>query len=163
VPCTLVLLGNVAVDDPEGEQIFESLLEHRDESLLILSFQDSALVNALQRRAGVILQKSIREGFGLTVAEAMWKGTPVIGGDTGGIRRQIEDGVNGFLVGSIPQAAERIVQLLTDKELRARLGREAGATVQKQFLLVRLLEDYLDLFNSFETAYRLKDVSSKVE
>jgi glycosyltransferase involved in cell wall biosynthesis len=75
-PCTPVLLGNIATDDPEGEQVFASLLKHRDERIRILSAQDSALVNALQRRAAVVLQKSIREGFGLTVAEAMWKGGP---------------------------------------------------------------------------------------
>jgi len=83
VPCTLVLLGNVATDDPEGEQVFASLLKHRDERIRILSAQDSALMNALQRRAAVVLQKSIREGFGLTVAEAMWKGAAVIGGNAG--------------------------------------------------------------------------------
>jgi trehalose synthase len=83
VPCTLVLLGNVATDDPEGEQVFASLLKHRDERIRILSAQDSALMNALQRRAALVLQKSIREGFGLTVAEAMWKGAAVIGGNAG--------------------------------------------------------------------------------
>ncbi len=84
VDCTLVLLGNVAMDDPEGAEVYRSLLRNREERIIILSRQDGALVNALQRRAAVVLQKSIREGFGLTVAEAMWKGTPVIGGNTGG-------------------------------------------------------------------------------
>ncbi len=105
VDCTLVLLGNVATDDPEGAEIYESLLDSREERVIILSVQDTALVNALQRQAAVVLQKSIREGFGLTVAEAMWKGTPVIGGNAGGIRYQIEDGVNGFLVSSAAEAA----------------------------------------------------------
>ena len=105
VDCTLVLLGNVATDDPEGAEIYESLLDSREERVIILSVQDTALVNALQRQAAVVLQKSIREGFGLTVAEAMWKGTPVIGGNAGGIRYQIEDGVNGFLVSSVEEAA----------------------------------------------------------
>ncbi|MBP1706512.1 MAG: glycosyl transferase group 1, partial [Chloroflexi bacterium] len=105
VDCTLVLLGNVATDDPEGQEVYNSLLENREERIIIHSVQDSALVNALQRRAAVILQKSLREGFGLTVAEAMWKGTPVVGGNVGGIRYQIEDGVNGFLVSSIEEAA----------------------------------------------------------
>ena len=112
VDCTLVLVGNVATDDPEGQEVFESLCECSEERIRILSVQDSALVNALQRRAAVVLQKSMREGFGLTVAEAMWKGTPVIGGKVGGIKHQIEDGVNGFLVESIAQAAERIVQVV---------------------------------------------------
>ena len=84
VGATLVLLGNFAIDDPEGEQIYESLCACRDERILILtSGDDTALVNALQARAAVVLQKSLREGFGLTVAEAMWKGTPVIGGNVG--------------------------------------------------------------------------------
>ena len=107
IDATLVLVGNVATDDPEGQEIFESLCRCREDRIHILSVQDSALVNALQRRAAVVLQKSIREGFGLTVAEAMWKGTPVIGGKVGGIRHQIEDGVNGFLVESVEQAAEQ--------------------------------------------------------
>lgn len=160
VPSTLVLLGNVATDDPEGEQVFESLLKHRDERVLILSAQDSALVNALQRRAAVVLQKSIREGFGLTVAEAMWKGAAVIGGKVGGIRHQIRDGVTGFLVSSVEEAAQRIVQLLKDVKLRQRLGQAAKESVRQRFLMIRLLEQYLDLFHSFETAYRLKPMDA---
>ena len=108
VDATLVLLGNIATDDPEGEEVYDSILKCREERIIILSKQDTALVNALQRKAEVVLQKSLREGFGLTVAEAMWKGTPVIGGNTGGIRYQIEDGENGFLVSSIDEAAQRI-------------------------------------------------------
>lgn len=155
VGCTLVLLGNVASDDPEGTKIYESLMKYREERILILSHQDSALVNALQRRADVVLQKSLREGFGLTVTEAMWKGTPVIGGNAGGIRHQIEDGVNGFLVSSIEEAADRIVLLLRDRKLRETMGRRARETVAQKFLLIRLVEQYLDLFNSFEASYRL--------
>jgi trehalose synthase len=104
------------------------------------------VVNALQTRAAVVLQKSLREGFGLTVAEAMWKGTPVIGGDVGGIRYQIEDGVNGFLVSSIEETAGRMVELVRNKELRDEMGRKARETVRKNFLLARYVEQYLDLF-----------------
>lgn len=156
VDCTLVLLGNVATDDPEGPEIYESLLESQEERIIILSVQDTALVNALQRRAAVVLQKSLREGFGLTVAEAMWKGTPVIGGKVGGIRYQIEDGVNGFLVNTVEEAAARIVQLLKDPELRRRLGEAGRETVRRKFLLSRKLEQYLDLFAAFETNFTLK-------
>jgi trehalose synthase len=113
-------------------------------------------VNALQSRAAVVLQKSTREGFGLTVAEAMWKGAAVIGGNVGGIRYQIEDGVNGFLVSTVQEAADRIVQLVNNKDLRLRLGQKARETVRERFLLTRYLEQYLDLFNSFETNFRLK-------
>jgi trehalose synthase len=154
--CTLVLLGNLATDDPEGEQVYNSLLDEREERVIILSREDTALVNALQSRAAVVLQKSLREGFGLTVAEAMWKGTPVIGGNVGGIRHQIEDGVNGFLVSSVEEAAARIVQLLKDEGLREEMGRRARETVRKKFLLTRYLEQHLDLYNSFETIFRLR-------
>ncbi|HEX9667378.1 MAG TPA: glycosyltransferase [Thermodesulfobacteriota bacterium] len=155
VDCTLVLLGNAATDDPEGQRVYESLLKSQEERIIILSHQDSALVNALQRRAAVVLQKSIREGFGLTVTEAMWKGTPVIGGNVGGIRHQIKDGVNGFLVSSVEEAAERIVQLVNDKGLRQRMGKNAKEVVRKNFLMTRLLEQYLDLFKSFRINFEL--------
>ena len=156
VEATLVLLGNVATDDPEGEEVYHSLLKYRDKHVIILSRQDTALVNALQSQAAVVLQKSLREGFGLTVAEAMWKGTPVIGGNVGGIRYQIQDGINGFLVSSIEQAAARIAQLIKDTQLREEMGKRAKEVVEKRFLLTRLLEQYLDLFGSFETIYRLR-------
>ena len=155
VDCTLVLLGNAATDDPEGQRVYESLLNCQEERIIILSHQDSALVNALQRKATVVLQKSIKEGFGLTVTEAMWKGTPVIGGNVGGIRYQIKDGVNGFLVSSFEEAAERIVQLINDKGLRQRMGRKAREIVRKNFLMTRLLEQYLDLFKSFRINFEL--------
>ena len=155
VDATLVLLGNVATDDPEGQEVFESLLECKEERVLILTAEDSALVNALQRRAAVVLQKSLREGFGLTVTEAMWKGAAVIGGDCGGIRHQIEDGRNGFLVASVEQAAERIVALVKDADLRARLGKAARETVRERFLMSRLAEQYLDLFAAFEPRFAL--------
>jgi trehalose synthase len=155
VDATLVLLGNVATDDPEGEEVYRSLLDSSDERIIILARQDTALVNALQSRSAVVVQKSLREGFGLTVTEAMWKGTPVIGGDVGGIRYQIEDGVNGFLVSSVEETADRIVRLLTDEELRRTMGDKGRETVRERFLMIRLLEQYLDLFGSFETIYKL--------
>ena len=155
VDATLVLLGDIATDDPEGEKMYQSLLDYQEERIIILAREDTALVNALQSRSAVILQKSIREGFGLTVTEAMWKGTPVIGGDVGGIRHQIEDGTNGFLVSSVEEAAQRIVQLIKDRDLRERMGEKAKETVRERFLMIRLLEQYLDLLNSFETLYRL--------
>ncbi len=147
IDARLVLLGNFATDDPEGEEIFHSLCACRNERILILtSGDDTALVNALQTLAAVVLQKSVREGFGLTVAEAMWKGTPVIGGNVGGIRYQIENGVNGFLVSSIDEAAKRMVELIADKKLRDEMGSKARDTVRKNFLLTRYLEQYVDLF-----------------
>jgi len=155
IDATLVLLGNVAMDDPEGQQVFESLLDCKEERIQILTAEDSALVNALQRRAAVVLQKSLREGFGLTVTEAMWKGTAVIGGECGGIRHQIEDGRNGFLVSTVEEAARRIVQLVGDADLRSHLGTAARETVREKFLMSRLAEQYLDLFESFEPRFTL--------
>jgi trehalose synthase len=161
--CTLVLLGNVATDDPEGEEVYRSLLGYRDERIIILTVQDGALVNALQRQADVVLQKSIREGFGLTVTEAMWKGTPVIGGNVGGIRYQIQDGLNGFLVSSTEEAAHRIVQLIQDRELRKEMGKKARESVRQRFLLTRYLEQYLDLLGSFETVFKLTNAMKVYE
>ena len=155
VDCTLVLVGNVATDDPEGNEVFKSLLGYRNDRIIILTVQDGALVNALQRKAAVVLQKSLSEGFGLTVTEAMWKGSAVIGGNVGGIRYQIEDGVNGFLVDSVDQAAEKIVRLIKDRDLRERMGREAKESVSQRFLMTRLIEQYLDLLGSFKPVFKL--------
>ena len=156
VGCTLVLLGNVATDDPEGQEVFSALCQCAEERIRILSVQDSALVNALQRRAAVVLQKSIREGFGLTVTEAMWKGTPVIGGNVGGIKHQIQDGENGFLVDNIEDTAARIIELVKRPDLRERLGRKARESVRRRFLMTRLMEDWLDLIGAFEARFQLK-------
>lgn len=154
VDATLVLLGDMAMDDPEGHAVYQSLLDQSEERIIILGLGDSALVNALQSRSAVVLQKSIREGFGLTVSEAMWKGTPVIGGNVGGIPHQIEDGENGFLVSSVEETADRMVQLLKDPDLRQKMGDKAKDTVRERFLMIRLLEDHLDLLQSFETTYQ---------
>jgi trehalose synthase len=156
VDCTLVLVGNVATDDPEGQKVFSSLCKCAEDRIRILSVQDSALVNALQRRAAVVLQKSIREGFGLTVTEAMWKGAAVIGGNVGGIKHQIEDGVNGFLVDNVEEAAARIVEIVKDPGLRERLGSNARDSVRRRFLMTRLMEDWLDLIGSFEARFQLR-------
>ena len=156
IDCTLVLVGNIATDDPEGQDVFAALCRRAEERIRILSVQDSALVNALQRKAAVVVQKSIREGFGLTVTEAMWKGAAVVGGKTGGIANQIEDGVNGFLVDSVEGTADRIVALLKDRSLALRLGQKAKETVRKRFLMTRLMEDWLDLIGSFEASFKLK-------
>jgi len=154
VDCTLVLVGNNALDDPEADVILETIHSSIDERIIVLTADDPILVNALQRRAAVILQKSIREGFGLTVTEAMWKGAAVIGGNVGGIRRQITDGENGFLVDTVDQAAQRIVQILADAALRERLGSRARETVRNNFLMSRLLEDWIDLLAIYDRQAR---------
>jgi trehalose synthase len=149
VDCTLVLVGNNASDDPESKVILDTILSSIDDGIIVVTADDPLLVNALQRRAAVVLQKSTREGFGLTVTEAMWKGAVVVGGNVGGIRRQIQDGQNGFLVATVAEAAERIVQVLKNSSLREVLGSQARETVREKFLMSRLLEDWLDLLGSY--------------
>jgi trehalose synthase len=157
INATLVLLGSIATDDPEGQKVYQSLLDSREERIIILAKEDTALVNALQTRSAVVLQKSIREGFGLTVTEAMWKGTPVIGGNVGGIKHQIHDGENGYLVSSIEEAAEKIVTLIEDPDLREEMGQKARKSVRDGYLMIRLLEQYLDLLDNFETIYSYRE------
>jgi trehalose synthase len=149
----LILVGSMAHDDPEAWHFLELAQEHRadDPDIHILTnLQDvgPVAVNAFQRASDVAVQKSIREGFGLTVAEAMWKERPVIGGDAGGIRLQVEDGVTGYLVDSPESCAERLVELLRDHDLRARMGRAGRERVRQRFLTVRELTDYLTLLAS---------------
>jgi len=148
VGCTLVLLGSTAVDDPEADVILETIHSSADERIVVVSVEDPLLVNALQRQAAVVLQNSIREGFGLTVTEAMWKGAAVIGGNVPGIRRQIRNGENGFLVETVEQTAERIVQLLQAPVLRKKIGAAARESVRENFLLSRLVDDWIDLLGS---------------
>ena len=148
----LALLGlSQATDDPEGAEVFRTVAEHAagdpdvhmyfDPSEMPVSVDE--VVNAIQIASDVLIQKSTREGFGLTVTEAMWKGKPVIGGDAGGIRVQINDGVSGFLVSSPEQCAQRLVELLQDQGLRTRIGEAAKESVRQRFLLPRLALDYL--------------------
>ena len=153
VPATLVLLGNIASDDPEGQAVFESIMNHKEERIRVLTVEDSALVNALQRKAAVVVQKSLREGFGLTVTEAMWKSAVVVGGRCGGIKQQIQDGENGFLVSSVAEAAEAIGRVLRDNTLKAKLGACARDTVRNRFLMSRELEQLLDLASAFQTCF----------
>ncbi|MGY2907593.1 glycosyltransferase [Bradyrhizobium sp. URHC0002] len=150
VDCRLVLVGNNASDDPEGGKILETIESVAEDGIIVLAVDDPTLVNALQRSAAVVLQKSTREGFGLTVTEAMWKGAAVIGGDVGGIRHQIKDEWNGFLVSTPDQAAARIVQLVKDPGLREQVGSRAKESVRQNFLMSRLLEDWLDLLCKYE-------------
>jgi len=143
----LVLLGALASDDPEGEMVLKNLLEYTklDKDIFILNLPpDSYLeVNAFQRAATVVIQKSLREGFGLVVSEAMWKGKPVIGSNVGGIKRQIVHGITGYLVNSIEGTAWRIKQLLANPELRKTMGKHGIERVRHRFLIIRHLRDYL--------------------
>ena len=152
VDCRLVFCYNLASDDPEGTRIEERMLKLAQPYLakgevLFVRGDDPLLVNALQRHSSVILQKSTREGFGLVITEAMWKGAAVVASNVGAIPRQIEDGVNGFLVEPTDTVgcAAKVVQLLTDRQLAAEMGHAATESVRKKFLITRHLLDYLNL------------------
>jgi trehalose synthase len=148
-PCKLVLAGGEATDDPEGPRIFAEVQEaaqgEPDIQLLLLPPDSHYEINALQRAADIIVQKSVREGFGLTVTEAMWKGKPVIGGAAGGIVMQLRNYSTGFLVHTPEGCAFRIRYLLHHPELARRLGQKAREFVGRHFLMTRNLRDYLTL------------------
>lgn len=145
----LVLAGGGASDDPEGAEVLEEVRaavgEDLDAKVLLLPADAHRTINALQRAADIVLQKSTREGFGLTVTEALWKGRPVIGGNTGGIRLQVINGRTGFLVDCPEGAALRIGQLLAPGANRGAMGTRAKEYVRENFLLTRLLGDYLSM------------------
>jgi len=150
--CQLVLLGNFAFDDPEGQKVFEKLEERVAKSrykndIKLLVIENSFLVNCLQRASSVVLQKSKREGFGLTVTEALYKGTPVVASKVGGIPMQVIDGFNGFLHKPMETRcfSRSILKLLNDERLRQQFGRNAKEHVKKNFLITRLMLDWLDL------------------
>ena len=148
-PCKLVLAGGEATDDPEGARIFAEVQEaaqgEPDIQLLLLPPDSHHEINALQRAADIIVQKSVREGFGLTVTEAMWKGKPVIGGAAGGIVMQLQDYNTGFLVHSPEGCAFRIRYLLHRPEIARRLGQKAREFVRQHFLITRDIREYLTL------------------
>ena len=147
----LALLGlSQADDDPEGAQVVQSVREYAagDPDVYLyfspdgLPASNDEIVNALQTQSQVIVQKSTREGFGLTVSEGMWKAKPVIGGNVGGIRLQIVDGESGYLVNSADEAGQRLSALLSNPDLRHKMGQAAQERVRQNFLIPRLLDDY---------------------
>ena len=147
----LVLAGGGATDDPEGEAVLsevrEAARDDPDIHILLLPPDANLEINALQRAATIVLQKSLREGFGLTVAEAMWKGKPVIGGFAGGITVQLVYGLTGFTVNSVEGAAFRIHYLLENPEVMTKMGEDAREFVRQNFLITRHLGDWLALMS----------------
>ena len=146
----LALVGSMATDDPEGMEFFQKTFEYAggDDDIKILSNLNNVgaiEVNAFQSQSDICLQKSIREGFGLTVTEALWKGRPTVAGNVGGIPLQIENGVSGYLVDSPQECAERCLEILGDPELGKKLGREGKEHARREFLTPRLLRDWLQL------------------
>jgi trehalose synthase len=153
----LALVGSMASDDPEGWDFFNATIAHADGDLdihILNNFNNVGAieVNAFQSHSDVLVQKSIREGFGLTVSEAIWKARPFIGGNVGGIPLQIESGATGFLVSSVEQCAERALEILQDPALGKFLGRRGKEHVRKHFLSPRYLRDYLRIFNELKPA-----------
>jgi trehalose synthase len=156
--CRLVLAGGTAADDPEGIQVLEEVREHagKDKDIhILLMAQNDIDVNALQRASDVIMQKSLREGFGLTVSEALWKAKPVVASHVGGIPLQIKNKYSGLLCRSIDGAAFAVKQLLNNPGYAKKLGENGREHIRNNFLLTRHLKDYLLLFLSL---YHAEDV-----
>ncbi len=148
----LALVGSMASDDPEGWDYYDRTVRHAGEDFdirILHNFQGvgNREVNAFQTAADVVVQKSTREGFGLVVTEAMWKGKPVVGGNAGGIPLQVIDGQTGFLVGSVEACADRVLYLLQNPVEAKEMGQAAREHVRRHFLSSRHLADYLRLFN----------------
>ncbi|MHC1593635.1 MAG: glycosyltransferase [Methermicoccaceae archaeon] len=150
--CRLVLCGSTATDDPEGTMIYDMVKKKANHliksgDVVLLTVENNIVVNALQRVAAVVVQKSLREGFGLTVTEAMWKGTPVVASNVGGIPLQIEEGKSGFLVEphDTDEFADRVLKLLQSPDLAEKIGKNGKEGVREKFLITRLLLDYVEL------------------
>jgi trehalose synthase len=147
----LALVGSMASDDPEGWDFFNATIAHADgdpDIHILNNFNNVGAieVNAFQSHSDVLVQKSTREGFGLTVTEAIWKGRPFIGGNVGGIPLQIENGISGYLVDTVEACAARAIDILKDPALGKALGRRGKEHVRKHFLMPRYLRDYLRVF-----------------
>ncbi|MEA1895579.1 MAG: glycosyltransferase [Euryarchaeota archaeon] len=155
IDCQLILAGGVASDDPEGLEVYHEIAKKAEGDLDVHVLLGSPPfteieINAFQRAADVIMQKSLKEGFGLVVSEGLWKGKPVVGGATGGIPLQIVEGVTGYLAGSSEDAAYHIANLLKHPELARRLGENGREHVRNNFMITRQLKDYLLLMLSLD-------------
>ncbi|TES86184.1 glycosyltransferase, partial [Candidatus Aerophobetes bacterium] len=154
--CQLVLAGGGAEDDPEGSKILAKVMEETrdDPHIHILDLPPTSFleINALQRGADVIIQKSLKEGFGLTVTEALWKEKAVVGGKVGGIKLQIRDGENGFLVSSVGEAAQRVEYLFKNPSQAQKMGKAGKKLVREKFLIARHLKDYLNLVSEITSS-----------
>ena len=149
VDAQLILAGGGATDDPEGSAVLEEVKDAAGDDnhihVLFLPSDAHRTINALQRASTIVIQKSLQEGFGLTVTEALWKGKPVIGGNVGGIRRQVHNYHTGFLVDTPEGAALRIKYLLRHPGQIKAMGETAREFVRQNFLLTRHLREYLTL------------------
>ena len=146
----LALIGSMALDDPEGWKVYSQVVQRQEKDPDSYIFTNmtgvgNVEVNAFQRLAKVVVQKSIREGFGLVVSEALWKGTPVVAGRAGGIPLQLEDGKSGYLVDGVEECAERIVELVENPTEAHEMGQAGHDHIAKNFLMPRLIRDDLRL------------------
>jgi len=149
--CQLVLMGDMAADDPEGPILYEKVREKiwKIPDVHLITEKNDVLVNCLQTDSDVIIQNSIREGFGLTVTEALWKETPVISTPVGGIPTQIIHGKTGFLINNADEGAKYCTELINNSDLRQKMGALGKEHVKKNFLITRHLQDYIDLANNY--------------
>ena len=151
IDCRLLLAGGTATDDPEGQKVFEEVMEsaNGDPDIHILSMSQNDLeINALQRASTVIIQKSLKEGFGLTVSEALWKSKPVVASNVGGIPLQIKHKHSGLLCYSAEGAAFAVKQFLSSPEYARKIGENGREHAKNNFLITRHVRDYLLLFLS---------------
>jgi len=156
VDCQLILLGSLATDDPEGQKIFEDVKKAADKSTFkddihLILVDNDILVNAVQSASAVVIQKSLREGFGLVVSEALYKKTPVVASNVGGIPFQVIDGETGFLHDpkDVNGFAGSVIRLLNDGMLREELGTKGHDHVRDNFLITRLMLDWMELFEKY--------------
>ncbi len=154
IDARLILCGSMAADDPEGTRVYESVKRKansliKNGDVILLTRESNILINVLQRISDVIIQKSLREGFGLVVTEALWKEKPIVASNVGGIPLQIKDGENGFLLEPEDTMgfAEKIIELLKKPALSREMGQKGKEIVRNKFLITRLLKDYLNLLN----------------
>ena len=150
--CRLVLAGGTSVDDPEADKVLAEVKEraagNEDIHVLSLPPESGSEINALQRASTVVLQKSLKEGFGLTVSEALWKGKPVVASAVGGMRLQVKNRFNGLLCHGVEGAAYALRLLLSNPEYARWLGENGREHVRRNFLITRHLKEYLLLFLS---------------
>lgn len=150
--CQLVLIGSMATDDPEGQEVYDRIRRKANgkDDITVIADAHDIVVNTVQRASDVVLQKSLKEGFALTVSEALWKETPVVGSEIGGIPTQVVDGETGYLVDphDYDEVAKKVMDILSDEDLKDEMGKKGRERVRKKFLITRHIEDWLDLWIS---------------
>ncbi len=162
INCQLILVGSMATDDPEGQQVFERLeriVEEKTDIHLIMDAPD-IVINAIQRASSVVIQKSLKEGFAITISEALWKKTPVVASNIGGIPSQVINGKNGFLVHPTDHQgfADKIRYLLNNPEKAKKMGEFGKQHIRDNFLITRHLLDYIQLLKKLKKTNKVKSV-----